>query len=71
MGKTHIGRLITLSFIVLLGAGLRFYGIARESLWMDEATTVRCAHRWFRAAIYELFGASRATEASELKSRTA
>jgi mannosyltransferase len=43
MGKTHVGRLITLSFIVLLGAGLRFYGIARESLWMDEATTVRCA----------------------------
>jgi hypothetical protein len=28
-------------------------------------------HRRFRAAIYELFGASRATDASELKSRTA
>ncbi|MBV9249670.1 MAG: glycosyltransferase family 39 protein [Acetobacteraceae bacterium] len=41
--QCNSARLITLCLIVLLGAGLRFYGIGREALWMDEATTVRCA----------------------------
>jgi DNA-binding transcriptional LysR family regulator len=41
-----------------------------SQFWHERVHADR-GHRWFRAAIYELFGASRATEASELKRRTA
>jgi mannosyltransferase len=38
-----IYRFVPLGLIILIGAGLRFHGIAREPLWFDEAATLRCA----------------------------
>jgi DNA-binding transcriptional LysR family regulator len=41
-----------------------------SQFWHERVHADR-GHRWFRAAIYELLGGSRAAEVSELKSRTA
>jgi 4-amino-4-deoxy-L-arabinose transferase-like glycosyltransferase len=40
-GARRNGPLLLLAFLLLLGAGLRFYGLGRESLWNDELDSRR------------------------------
>jgi mannosyltransferase len=39
--KEKTGPLLVLAFLLLLGAGLRFHGLGRESLWNDELDSRR------------------------------
>lgn len=45
---------ITICTILILAAGLRMYGLTRQSLWYDEANGVRIAEKSFSAIISEL-----------------
>jgi mannosyltransferase len=45
---------ITICAIMILGAGLRMYGLTRQSLWLDEANGVRIAEKSFKEMVSEL-----------------
>src|ERR1700740_1099549 len=43
---------LLLCFVILIGAGLRLYGVDRTSLWLDEATSWDEARRPFWGMIH-------------------
>lgn len=45
---------ILLCLILIVGAFLRFYGLTRQSLWLDEANGIRIAEKGFSEIINEL-----------------